>query len=145
MKWFSDASFRTDWLVMPNKDIQGYSCFYFVGLLTIGGCPHAKMGSIKDRNGMDLKTLREIFHSLLNLMGGINKWKEKSEKGTWCGLQSPYLLDYALLRRPPARGAQATSCFFPGSRYSGKFWFLACSGDQEPLVIYALTYPSFPL
>ena len=39
---------------MPNKDIQGYSCFYFVGLLTIGGCPHAKMGSIKDRNGMDL-------------------------------------------------------------------------------------------
>ena len=22
---------------MPNKDSQGYSCFYFVGLLTVGG------------------------------------------------------------------------------------------------------------
>ena len=37
MKKFSDESFRTDWLVMPNKDSQGYSCFYFVGLLTVGG------------------------------------------------------------------------------------------------------------
>ena len=49
------------------------------------------------------------------------------------------------VRRPPAQGAQATSCFFPGSKYSGKFGFLACSDEQEPLVIYALTYPSFPL
>ena len=39
----------------------------------------------------------------------------------------------------------ATSCFFPGFKYSGKFGFLACSGDQEPLIIYALSYPSFPL
>ena len=49
------------------------------------------------------------------------------------------------LRRPLGGGAQATSCFFPAFKYSGKFGFLACSGDQEPLVIYALTYPSFPL
>ena len=49
------------------------------------------------------------------------------------------------LRRPPAQGAQATSCFFPGSKYTGKFRFLACSGDWEPLVIYALTCPSLAL
>ena len=49
------------------------------------------------------------------------------------------------LRRPPVRGAQATSCFFPGSKYSGKFRFLACSGDLEPLVIYALTCPNLAL
>ena len=49
------------------------------------------------------------------------------------------------LRRPPGRGAQATSCYFPGSKYSGKFRFLACSGDREPLVIYALTCPSLAL
>ena len=48
-------------------------------------------------------------------------------------------------RRPPAWGAQASSCFFPASKDSGKFRFLACSGDREPLVMYALTYPSFPL
>ena len=60
-------------------------------------------------------------------------------------LTVPILTWLCTLRRPPARGAQATSCFFPGSKYSGKFGFLACSGDWEPLVIYALTYPRFPL
>ena len=60
-------------------------------------------------------------------------------------LTVPILTSLCTLRRPPARGAQATSCLFPGSKYSGKIWFLACSGDQEPLVIYALFYPSFPL
>ena len=57
----------------------------------------------------------------------------------------PILTWICTLRRPPARGAQATSCFFSGSKYSGKFGFLACSGDWEPLVIYALTYPHFSL
>ena len=49
------------------------------------------------------------------------------------------------LRQPPGRGAQATSCFFPGSKNSEKFRFLACSGDQEALVIYALACPSLAL
>ena len=57
----------------------------------------------------------------------------------------PILTWLCTLWRPPARGAQATSCFVSGSKYSGMFRFLVCSGDQEPLVIYALTYPSFPL
>ena len=57
----------------------------------------------------------------------------------------PVLTWLCTLRRPPAQGAQATSCFFSGSKYSGKFRFLVCSGDREPLVIYALTYPSFPV
>ena len=57
----------------------------------------------------------------------------------------PILTWLCTLWRPPARGAPATSCFFSGTKYSGKFGFLACSGGWEPLVIYALTYPSFPL
>ena len=94
---------------------------------------------------LNFKTLREIFHSLLNLMGGrIVRWEEIQERNMmW--LTVPILTWLCTLRRPPAQGAQATSCFFSGSKYSGKFRFLVCSGDREPLVIYALTYPSFPV
>ena len=85
-------------------------------------------------------TVREIVHSHLNLMAGRKIWERKMMQ-----LTVPILTWLCILRRPPARGAQATSCFFPGSKYSGKFGFLACSGDREPPVIYALTYPRFPL
>ena len=60
-------------------------------------------------------------------------------------LAVPILTWLCTLRRPPAWGPQVTSCFFPGSKYSGTFGFVACSGDLEPPVIYALIYPSFPL
>ena len=77
-------------------------------------------------------------------------WKNNQlERKIWerkmMHLTFPILTWLCTLRRPPARGAQGTSCFFPGSKYSGKFGFLAYSGDWERLVIYALTCPSFPL
>ena len=71
--------------------------------------------------------------------------KRKIRERNMMWLTDPILTRLCTLRRPPARGAQATSCFFPGYKYSGKFGILTCSGDREPLVIYALTCPSFPL
>ena len=60
-------------------------------------------------------------------------------------LTVPILTWLCTLRRPPAWGAQATSCFFPMSKYPRKFKFWACSGDQELLIIYALTWDNCPL
>ena len=62
---------------------------------------------------LNFKTLREIFHSLLNLMGGrIVRWEEIQERNMmW--LTVPILSWLWTLRKPPAWGAQATSCFFP--------------------------------
>ena len=85
-------------------------------------------------------TVREIVHSHLNLMAGRKIWERKMMQ-----LIVPILTWLCTLRRPTARGAQATSCFFPGSKYSGKFGFWVCRADHEPLVIYALTCSSFPL
>ena len=73
------------------------------------------------------------------------RMKREIQEREMMPLTVPILTWLCTLRRPPAQGAQATSCFFHGSKYSGKFRFLACSGDWELLVIYALTYPHFPL
>ena len=74
-----------------------------------------------------------------------NQMKRKIQERNMMWHTVPTLTWLCTLRRPPDRGAQAISCFFPGFKYSGKFWFLACSGDREPLVIYALTCPSLAL
>ena len=50
-----------------------------------------------NKSVLNLKNLTVIFLSILNLMvRRIIRWKEKSEKGIWCDILSPYLLEYAL-------------------------------------------------